>query len=371
MAEHVCTETPVVKTSKSLLCCRTLKKKRSEETKTKFTCKQKIALIMLALGDFMSVCSMSIITPFYPSVSAKKGVPSSLSGCIFAIYALIMFLFCPIFGKITPKLGAKPLFVIGAFAAGISNISFGLIDRFDSYNLFIISSFGIRIIEALGASAYSVATYVLIIDIFPQHIGFVRGLLETCIGLGLCAGPGLGGLLYGVGGFGLPFYVTGSVAIFVAFVNMHILPSPKEENIDEGGSFLDLLRLPPIFLTCIITTVVAMSNSFIDPTYEPHLSKTFGLTPTQVGLLFILDSATYGCSSPIFGWITDRTVNYSWLMTTGLFGTSAALLFLGPSPFLTFLKSSVWLNAVCLTGFGITTAMTIIPTYQYIIDTAE
>lgn len=62
--------------------------------------KQKVSLVMLAIGDFMSVCSMSIISPFYPAVSAEKGVPGSVSGLIFAVYALVMFLTSPVFGKI-------------------------------------------------------------------------------------------------------------------------------------------------------------------------------------------------------------------------------------------------------------------------------
>lgn len=36
------------------------------------------------------------------------------------------------------------------------------------------ASFTIRIVEALGASAHSVAAYVLVVDIFPNNIGTVR-----------------------------------------------------------------------------------------------------------------------------------------------------------------------------------------------------
>lgn len=158
--------------------------------------KQKVSLAMLAIGDFMSVCSMSIISPFYPAVSAEKGVPGSVSGLIFAVYALVMFLSSPVFGKVLPKLGAKPMFTCGALIAGIANLSFGLVDRLEDFNLFVAASFTIRIIEALGAAAYSVAAYVLVVDLFPNNLGAVRGLLETFIGLGLSAGPGIGGLLF-------------------------------------------------------------------------------------------------------------------------------------------------------------------------------
>jgi MFS family permease len=64
--------------------------------------------------------------------------------------------------------------------------------------LFTTFSFLIRGLEALGASAYSTASYVIIVNIFPDNAGAVRGLLETFVGLGMSVGPALGGLLFAV-----------------------------------------------------------------------------------------------------------------------------------------------------------------------------
>lgn len=47
-----------------------------------------------------------------------------------------------------------------------------------------------------------------------------------------------------------------------------------EDNIEKSGSLLTLLRLPPVFVTCLITIVMAMSASYLDPTLEPHLRKS-------------------------------------------------------------------------------------------------
>lgn len=58
--------------------------------------------------------------------------------------------------------------------------------------------FLIRGFEALGASAYSTATYVFVVEIFPSNIGAVLGILETFVGLGMSTGPAIGGFLYTV-----------------------------------------------------------------------------------------------------------------------------------------------------------------------------
>lgn len=59
-----------------------------------------MCFVMLASAEFMSFCSMSIMSPFFPAESAKKGVSESVSGLIFGVYALVIFLSSPVFGKV-------------------------------------------------------------------------------------------------------------------------------------------------------------------------------------------------------------------------------------------------------------------------------
>lgn len=63
---------------------------------------------------------------------------------------------------------------------------------------FTILCFVVRGLEALGASAYSTASYVFVVNTFPDKIGSVLGILETFVGLGMSVGPAIGGLLYSV-----------------------------------------------------------------------------------------------------------------------------------------------------------------------------
>ncbi|XP_060518537.1 MFS-type transporter SLC18B1-like [Cylas formicarius] len=340
-----------------------------ERKKTKFTFKQKLTLILLAAADFICFCSMSIMAPFYPVEVAQKGFSESMAGFVFGFYALVVFLSSPLFGKTLPKSGAKFLFIFGLFISGISNGLFGLLDRIANNQIFVVASFLIRGFEALGASAYATAGYVIIVDIFPDNAGAVRGLLETFVGLGLSAGPGIGGVLYAIGGFGMPFYVVGIVTIIIALTNMYLLPTPEKHEVEKCGSLLDLLKLPAVLVTSIVLIVNSITSSFLEPTLEPHLRK-FNLSPSQIGLFFLILSATYGVCSPIWGWLTDRIDNYSWLMTTGLFCNSVVLLFLGPSPLFPFLEDSIALNIVTLAILGIFIAMTLMPTYQFLLDSS-
>lgn len=161
-----------------------------------FSRSQKMTLVSIALVDFMSFCSMSIMAPFFPREAAEKGLSDTLSGFVFSFYALVMFVTSPIFGKTLPKIGAKILFLYGIFVAGSCNILFGLLEYITDYTLFTTFCILIRGFEALGASAFSTASYVYVVNAFPNHIGTVIGILETFVGLGMSTGPALGGILY-------------------------------------------------------------------------------------------------------------------------------------------------------------------------------
>lgn len=66
----------------------------------RFTRNQKLTLASLALVDFISFCSMSIMAPFFPKEASEKQMSNTLSGLVFSFYALVMFLTSPVFGKI-------------------------------------------------------------------------------------------------------------------------------------------------------------------------------------------------------------------------------------------------------------------------------
>ena len=51
------------------------------------------------------------------------------------------------------------------------------------------------------------------------------GFYEISTGLGMIIGPLLGGWLYSIGGFGLPFYAVGGMMLFGAALNLFLVPT--------------------------------------------------------------------------------------------------------------------------------------------------
>ena len=74
--------------------------------------------------------------------------------------------------------------------------------------------------EGIGSSISITAYSTIFIKLYPNKIGTVTSWSGTALGVGYSIGPVLGGFLYDIGGFHLPFLTIGLSNIFFAIVAM-------------------------------------------------------------------------------------------------------------------------------------------------------
>lgn len=102
-------------------------------------------------------------------------------------------------------------------------------------SLFITLAFIVRIIEAIGNAAFLTASFAIIAKEFPDNVSVTFASLETFFGLGLIVGPMVGGFLYQLGGYFLPFVTLGLLLFVTAAITMCILPK-HNETLQQGNS---------------------------------------------------------------------------------------------------------------------------------------
>lgn len=87
----------------------------------------------------------------------------------------------------------------------------------------------------MGNAAFLTASFAIIAKEFPNNVAVTFASLETFFGLGLIVGPTVGGALYQVGGYTLPFAVMGTALFMSAILTAIVLPKHEEGTDRELG----------------------------------------------------------------------------------------------------------------------------------------
>ncbi|KAF2352408.1 Major facilitator superfamily [Trinorchestia longiramus] len=323
---------------------------------SRYTNRQIATLLIIALADFCSAICISLQAPFYPAEAESKGATATEYGLVFGVFELVVFIISPIYGEHLSTIGAKFMFNAGIFVTGSTCILFGFLNHVQDTRSFVTLSFMVRIVEALGNAGFLTAAFSIIAKEFSDNVGATFAALETCFGVGLIVGPTVGGALYEVGGYTLPFVCMGSLLLVAATTTLFLLPSPEgpaELETHHGGSqLIQLFKIPPITLAAFSIIAASISIGFVQATLEPHL-RPLDLTPLQTGLVFVLNGASYALSAPIWGKLCDKGVPANIITLIGSITVVVAFLFLGPAPFLPLKESlGMCIGALILHGIG-------------------
>ncbi|XP_013409974.1 MFS-type transporter SLC18B1-like, partial [Lingula anatina] len=148
--------------------------------------------------------------------------------------------------------------------------------------------------ESLGASMSFAANYALATKEFRDNVATAYGFLEMCAGLGNVLGPLVGGSLYQLGGFGLPFYVSGPLMIITAAVAFFTLPTEIEEQDTptDYGQLIKIAKIPAIPLEQLAVWVGYVGLSALSPTLGGHLQNNQCKVMIILGLIVMAVALT-------------------------------------------------------------------------------
>ncbi|KAG5883594.1 hypothetical protein JTB14_004788 [Gonioctena quinquepunctata] len=324
-------------------------------------------LLILKRNNFLDISLKEFRTQKFISLftlqAHSKGCTATEYGLVFGIFEFVVFLISPIYGQNLNKFGATLMFNGGIYTTGICAILFGLLDKIEGRYPFIIFSFIIRIVEALGNAAFLTASFAIIAKEFPDNIATTFASLETFFGLGLIVGPTVGGALYQAGGYTLPFAVMGSTLFLSAILTAFVLPKHDPEMDKEAGpSMLKALKIPGVLLSALSIVVTSMSIGFLQASLEPHL-RSFHLKPIFLGLMFIINGGVYAMVAPVFGWLCDKFCHPKVITVIGAVLVAAGFCLIGPAPFIP-VQTTLWLTMFGLVLHGLGMAAQLVASFS-------
>lgn len=272
---------------------------------------QRRQLTILFATLFLVMVGLGIIIPILPFYAESMGATATHLGVLFAVYALMQFLFSPYWGRYSDRVGRRPVLMIGLIGLSISLVLFGL--AWELWMLYVA-----RVMGGVLSSAILPTVRAYIADsTTPEQRGQGMGMLGAAAGLGMIFGPVIGSFL-GEWDPEIPFYVTAGLGALMAGFAAVFLPEslrprsqgeaerlalPREGDVSRN-KLTSALRSPvgPIL---ILGFLVHFAFANLLSTLALFLEAKLGFGETQMGFVFM---AMMGIMAPTQGLAVGRAI---------------------------------------------------------------
>ena len=266
-------------------------------------------LALLSLAVMINVLGFSLIIPLVPEY-VQRGLNTAptdprigeYAGWLTAIYALMQFLFAPVWGALSDRVGRKPILIGSLIGDALFYTLFGL-----SVNS-LAGQFAARTLAGIFSSASLSVAQAYAADITPPNLRAMgMGYLGAAFGVGFVFGPALGGL---IGHFNLawPLYVAALFALMNMAYIARALPEPTRATPEGpghrsaaglGGRFGSMAQAltGPLGFLYLLTFAVTFAFANLEGTFtaylkqhfaERHPVETAGLVFAYVGILIVV-----------------------------------------------------------------------------------
>jgi MFS family permease len=196
------------------------------------------SLAIIFLTVFIDLLGFAMVIPLLPLYAEQFQEDQSgwRTGLLMAIFSLMQFLFAPLWGRLSDRIGRRPVLLVGLAGAALFYAAFGVATVFRSYAGLLLSraAAGIACATIPVAQAYIADTTSL------EHRAKGMAIIGAAFGVGFCFGPLIGAaalvLSSDVGTSPWPGYVAAGLSALSFFLALIWLPESLQPGSRSAGS---------------------------------------------------------------------------------------------------------------------------------------
>src|SRR4051812_14096582 len=168
----------------------------------------------------VDLVGFGVVLPLLPLYASRFHASPATVGALFASFSVAQLVFAPIWGRVSDRVGRKPVLVLSLIGTAVGTLLTGLAGS-------LVLLFIGRIVDGVSGASVSVA-HAAVADVAPpRERARLFGLLGAAFGVGFVAGPAIGGVAALVDER-LPFFVAAAIAGVNALVAMRRLPETNK-----------------------------------------------------------------------------------------------------------------------------------------------
>lgn len=247
------------------------------------------ALLVLLSVIFMNLVGFGIVIPLLPFYAQSFEAPAWQIALLFSAYSLGAFFGEPFWGRLSDRIGRKPLLISTVLGTCLCYGSLAF-----APNIYI--AFAVRLLGGLASGNGSVIQGYIADVTPPSHRSGRLALLGAAYNVGFIVGPAIGGVLaapeLGPIGFRLPLLVASSLALcsvvgVILFVKESRKPDPDSFVQPSRWAMMGFaIRDPVVSRMILLTFLSGFAFTGIESTFGLWGQARFDWGPREIGLMF-------------------------------------------------------------------------------------
>ncbi len=282
---------------------------------------------ILAFTLLVVMLGYGMILPVMPFYIEHFGAGGAEMGWLMSAYALMQLIFAPIWGIVSDRVGRKPILMLGVLGYALTLLLMGLAETFWML-------FAARVFSGILSAAALPTAMAYVGDQTPEaERGSGMGQLGAATGVGVVAGPLLGGFLSG-DNLSLPFLVGSGVAFLALLLIFLLLPEAgfsKAAERKTGAPLKDALRTAggPAGMMLVVIFVLSFGLTGFQGIGGLYVVKKFNFDTRQVGSMWMVMGAILVVGQGLLTGPLIRRFGERIVVLAGLGGGAAGFLLLG------------------------------------------
>jgi MFS transporter, DHA1 family, tetracycline resistance protein len=246
--------------------------------------RNRTALLILIVIVFIDLLGFGMVIPVMPIYAERLGASEAWVGILSAVYALMQFVFSPIWGRFSDRIGRRPVLLVSIAMTAVAFAMYGA-----AWNFWVLIAS--RAFAGVATANIAIARAFVADVTTPETRAKGMGLIGAAFGLGFVLGPALGGFLSQYA-LSLPPYVAAALAAVNGVAAYFVLPEPEARAIRERArrgrfvEFLQEMKTPGIRRLVVVYGVSVLAFSAMEATYALLVTKRYGLDVKHANYLF-------------------------------------------------------------------------------------
>lgn len=239
------------------------------------------SLLILFSVVVLDLVGFGIVVPILPFYAEKYGANATTLGILLTCYSAMQFLFSPVWGKLSDKIGRKKVLLMTMTGSVLGLLTLGLAK---SLTLLFVG----RILSGMFGANISVASAFVTDVTTVENRAKGMGMIGAAFGIGFILGPAIGGIL-SVYGYSVPVLVAAGLgAINVVYALFRLGESHPVKHEGPAPSRASILAIPLVRKLCMLNFLFTLGVNQLESIFAFFMADRFNYDARKVSYVLVM-----------------------------------------------------------------------------------